>query len=139
MDRRLEPVVKWLQRRVNPVVRHALACGLPVPGVALLETTGRRSGQPRATPVANGLAGDTFWIIVERAGADYVHNLRADPRVRVKVRGQWRTGRAQILPGQDPRAVARLMPSRISATAARLLATDVAVIRIDLDTTLSTG
>jgi deazaflavin-dependent oxidoreductase (nitroreductase family) len=139
MDRRLEPFVKWFQRRVNPVMRAALERGLPVPGVALLETTGRRSGLPRRTPVANGLVGGTFWVIVERSGAQYVQNVKADPRVRVKVGGRWRTGRAEVLAGEDPRRIARLVPGRLPARSAWMLATDPLVIRIDLDEPFSTG
>ncbi|MGH8931944.1 MAG: nitroreductase/quinone reductase family protein [Egibacteraceae bacterium] len=104
-----------------------------MPGVVLLETIGRRSGEPRRTPVANGLNGDVFWVLAERgSGAQYVRNLQADPHVRVKVRGRWRSGLAQVLPNEDPQRIARLMPAKVTATAARLLATDLTVIRIDL-------
>lgn len=59
-------VVTSFQRRVlNPVVRGWLGRGLPIPGYALLETTGRTSGLPRTTPVGDGLEGSTFWIVAE--------------------------------------------------------------------------
>ena len=52
---------------------------------ALLETTGRRTGRPRHTPVGNGLIGDTFWLVAAHGEqADYVRNLIAQPRVRIK-------------------------------------------------------
>jgi len=41
---------------------------VPPPGDALLETTGRRTGQPRRTPVCDGLDGDTFWLVAQRGG-----------------------------------------------------------------------
>ncbi len=70
---------------VNPGMRKALALGIAPPGYALLETTGRRSGLPRRTPVGNGLDGDTFWIVAEHGRrAAYVRNIEANPRVRVK-------------------------------------------------------
>lgn len=82
--RRLLPVSNaWL----NPLVRAVIERGFGVPTYALLETTGRKSGQRRVVPVANGLDGDTFWLIAglgERAA--FVRNLRADPRVWITAR-----------------------------------------------------
>src|ERR671929_419342 len=93
-------------RLLNPVMRRALEAGLVPRGWALLETTGRRSGQPRRVPVGDGLRGERFWIVAEHGRhADYVRNIEADPRVRVKVRGRWRTGIAHVLPDEDPRAL----------------------------------
>ena len=76
------------QSVVNPVVRRAWGLGLPIPGDGLLETTGRRTGLRRRTPVCDGLEGETFWLVA-RCGrdADWVRNIEADPRVRVKVSG----------------------------------------------------
>jgi hypothetical protein len=48
------------RRIANPVVIWALERGIAPPGYALLETTGRRSGEPRRTPVGDGHQGDTF-------------------------------------------------------------------------------
>jgi hypothetical protein len=50
MDRRR--VSTLLSTRLfKPLVRAAMNTGLTVPGIAVLETTGRKSGQPRCTPV----------------------------------------------------------------------------------------
>jgi deazaflavin-dependent oxidoreductase (nitroreductase family) len=120
-------------RLVNPVVRALAERGL-APGVALLETTGRRTGQPRRTPVGDGLRGAHFWIVTEHGyDAAYVRNMQADPRVRVKVRGRWRSGTARILPDEDP--YARLKQLRRPLNDAMLLAvgTRQLVIRVDLD------
>jgi hypothetical protein len=62
-DRIIYPLEK---RVVNPIVLLAWDVGLPPPGDALLETTGRRTGQPRRTPVCDGLDGDTFWLVDPR-------------------------------------------------------------------------
>jgi len=62
-DRVIYPLEKWV---VNPIVMLAHDLGLPPPGDALLETTGRRTGQPRRTPVCDGLDGDTFWLVAQR-------------------------------------------------------------------------
>jgi hypothetical protein len=60
-------VVYPLQKRVvNPIVMLAHNLGIPPPGDALLETTGRRTGRSRHTPVCDGLDGDTFWLVAQR-------------------------------------------------------------------------
>ena len=134
MDRKRKLVTALQVKLFNPLVRALAARGL-APGVALLETTGRRSGQPRRTPVSNGLerGTDTFWIVSEMGHkAAYVRNIEADPRVRVRVGGRWRTGTAHVLAGEDPRARLRAIP-RLPATGVRALGTDLLVVRVDLD------
>jgi deazaflavin-dependent oxidoreductase (nitroreductase family) len=133
-------VVHALQvRMLNRPLKALLARGIAPPGTALLETTGRRSGLERTTPVGDGLEGSTFWIVAEHGrSAGYVRNLEAQPRVRVKVRGRWRTGTAHVLADDDPharqRALARGHPVRaLNAAAVRAMGTDLLTIRIDLD------
>ncbi|HEV2922932.1 MAG TPA: nitroreductase/quinone reductase family protein [Solirubrobacteraceae bacterium] len=81
-------IARPLQKSVvNPLVRLAFRLGIPDPGDALLQTTGRRSGQPRQTPVCDGMDGDTFWLLSEHGrDADWVKDIEANPGVRVKVR-----------------------------------------------------
>jgi F420H(2)-dependent quinone reductase len=55
---------------------------------ALIETTGRRVGRCRLTPVGNGLDGDVFWLIAAHGyWFSDVANLTASPRCRVKAAG----------------------------------------------------
>jgi deazaflavin-dependent oxidoreductase (nitroreductase family) len=80
-DRVVYPLQKWV---VNPIVMLAHNLGIPPPGDALLESTGRRSGLPRRTPVCDGLDGERFWLVAQRGRqADWVKNIQANPRVRV--------------------------------------------------------
>jgi deazaflavin-dependent oxidoreductase (nitroreductase family) len=121
-------------RLLNPVMVRALDAGLVPRGWALLETTGRRSGQPRRVPVGDGLRGDTFWIVAEHGRhADYVRNIEADPRVRVKARGRWRTGTAHVLPDEDPRALLRALKRPLNDAGLLVMATEPLVVRIDLE------
>lgn len=115
---------------VNPVVK--IVAGF-VPWWSLLETTGRKSGKARRNPVGNGLKGQTFWIVAEHgARAGYVKNIKANPRVRVRVKGRWRTGSAQLLPDDDTRKRQQeLRP--VNAAFVRLMGTDLMTVRIDLD------
>jgi deazaflavin-dependent oxidoreductase (nitroreductase family) len=116
---------------VNPFVK--LIAGRVPGGPALLETTGRRSGQSRHTPVGNGLDGDTFWVVAEHGRhADYVRNLMTNPRVRVRVGGRWRAGNAHVMPNDDPRARQRTLDP-LNAAIVRLLGTELLTVRIDLD------
>ena len=117
----------------NPVVKAGVASGL-LRGWAILETTGRRSGKRRRTPVGNGLQGDTFWIVAEHGRrAGYVRNIETDPRVRVRIGRRWHAGTAHVLPDDDPRERQRAIGRRINAIAVRAMGTDLLTIRVDLD------
>jgi deazaflavin-dependent oxidoreductase (nitroreductase family) len=114
----------------NPIVERIAG---HVPWWALLETTGRVSGRPRRNPVGNGLKGNTFWIVAEHGlEAGYVKNIRANPKVRVRVGGRWHTGTAHLMPEDDP--IQRQKQLRLlNAALVRAVGTDLLTIRIDLD------
>ena len=121
-------------RVVNPVVRWAVRHDLAPGSYAILETTGRRSGLPRRTPVGHVVEDDAVWIVAEHgARAAYVHNIRSNPRVRIKLREGWRSGTARVLDEDDPRARLRRMGLRLNALVVRLMGTDLLTVRIDLD------
>lgn len=119
-------------------MRLAVRRGVAADGTALLETTGRRSGEPRVTPVTNGLDGDTFWIVTEHGErANYIRNLQACPNVRVFVGHRWRRGTAQIV-DEDPDArlrqiTARNPRARRNTDIVRRVGTVHLVVRIDLE------
>jgi deazaflavin-dependent oxidoreductase (nitroreductase family) len=140
----MSKLIHPLQRSVvNPLVRLAFRLGIPDPGDALLETTGRRSGQPRHTPVCDGTEGDTFWLVSERGrDADWVRDVEADPRVRVKVRtgplAGWRAGTAHVLEDDDARERLRILAQgnlgrRLCVRTSAAMSTDPLTVRIDLD------
>jgi len=119
---------------INPVVRFLVERGIAPPSYAILETTGRRTGAPRRTPVGNGLDGSTFWIVAEHGRrAAYVRNLIANPRVRVKVGRRWRSGTAHPVPDDDPRERQRRIGLRFNAAIVRTMGTDLMTVRVDLD------
>lgn len=127
-------LVTTAERGSNRLIRLALRAGRAPRAFALLETTGRRSGLPRHTPVGNGLDGDTFWLVAAHGTqSDYVRNLQAEPRVRVKAGGAWRSGTAVVLPDDDPAARSRTLPHQWDAAIGRLMASAPLTIRIDLD------
>ena len=136
----VHPVQKSL---VNPLVRLAFRVGIPDPGDALLETTGRRTGRTRRTPVCDGLEGDIFWLLSQRGrSADWVRNIEANPRVRIKVRtgprGASRAGTAHVLDEDDPRERQRILSRgnvwrRLCVSTSTAMATNLVTVRIDLD------
>jgi deazaflavin-dependent oxidoreductase (nitroreductase family) len=77
--------------------------------------------------------GDTLWIVSEQGRrAQYVRNIASDPSVRVKVRGHWHRGTAQILDSDD--AIKRLeQQSAWNRRAVRTFGTDLLTVRVDLD------
>lgn len=110
---------------VNPVGRK-----LPV---TMLETTGRKSGQPRRTAVGGRVAGNAFWLVSEHgAQSDYVKNIKADPAVRVRIHGHWRTGTAHLLPDDDAAARLAQLP-QLNSAVVRVMGSDLLTIRVDLD------
>jgi deazaflavin-dependent oxidoreductase (nitroreductase family) len=132
-----------LQRSVlNPLDKLAFAVRIPPPGDALLETTGRRTGRPRVTPVCDCLEDDTFWIVAQDGrSTDFVKNIEANPRVRVKgslSRTGWRTGTAHILDEDNPEDRVRILGRgnrwrRLCLQTSTAIGTNPLTVRIDLD------
>lgn len=124
----------WLSVRLfNPLVRAAARAGLPLFGIAILETTGNRTGELRRTPVGAAVDGDTVWIVAEHGRrASYVRNIEAEPRVRILVRRRWREGIGAVVPDDDPRERLRMMPS-VHAASVRAMGSDLLTVRIDLE------
>ncbi|AQS69091.1 nitroreductase family deazaflavin-dependent oxidoreductase [Streptomyces pactum] len=120
--------VTAFQRRLNAVTRR-------LPAQTLLETTGRTSGLPRRTPVGGRRVDDSFWLVSEFGErSQYVRNIRADARVRVRIRGRWHPGTAHLLPDDDPVARLRRLP-RLNSAAVRAMGvgTGLLTVRVDLE------
>jgi deazaflavin-dependent oxidoreductase (nitroreductase family) len=110
---------------VNPLGRQ-----LPV---TMLETIGRKTGRPRRTAVGGRVIGNQFWMVSEHGEhSDYVRNIKANPAVRVRVHGRWRSGTAHLLPDDDPQERLRSLP-RLNSAGVRVMGTDLLTIRVDLD------
>jgi deazaflavin-dependent oxidoreductase (nitroreductase family) len=124
--RRAKAMRAW--RRFNPIARRLAGIA---PWWVLLETTGRRSGQPRRTPLANGPfdSESALLICVHGEHATFARNIAADPRVRLKRRGRWHEGTAELLP-LDPASLARF--SRYARLGARAVGIEPRLIRIRL-------
>jgi deazaflavin-dependent oxidoreductase (nitroreductase family) len=137
-------IVHLLQKYVLNVPSKLLfALGIAMPGYALLETIGRKTGKPRRTPVGDGRVGQQFWLVAEHGmKSGYVRNIVSNPRVRVKVRvglrARWRAGTASLLFDDDPRERQRWLARQVrgsgrNAAAVRFFGTQLLTVRIDLD------
>jgi deazaflavin-dependent oxidoreductase (nitroreductase family) len=119
-------------RLLNPFVKAAARAGLPLPGLVILETTGRKSGKKRRTPVGKALQGDTLWVLAEHRRGGYVRNIEANPHVRVRVGRSWRDGTARVLLDDDVRERARRMPNQANTRMVLLMASEPVTVRVDL-------
>jgi deazaflavin-dependent oxidoreductase (nitroreductase family) len=125
MNLKRQLVLRFQRLVVNPIGRQ-----LPV---TMVETTGRKSGQPRRTTVGGKVIDNQFWMVSEHGEhSDYVRNIKADPAVRVRINGQWHNGTAHLLPDDDARQRLRSLP-RLNGGVVRTLGTDLLTIRVDLD------
>ena len=72
-----------LRRAVNAVMRTLIRLGAGGRTTYLLTTTGRKSGQPRTTPVTLVENGER-WLVSPYGDVAWVHNIRAHPDVMLQ-------------------------------------------------------
>jgi deazaflavin-dependent oxidoreductase (nitroreductase family) len=103
-----------------------------MPFQTLLETTGRKTGETRRTPVGGRRVGDQFWFVSEFGEkSQYVRNIKADPNVRVRLKGRWHQGTAHLVPEDDASARLRSLP-QFNSMAVRTFGTNLLTVRVDL-------
>ena len=73
---------------LNAIARPLLAAGLPMGFNGLVTIRGRKSGQPRTTPVAIIESGGRRWVWAPWGEVNWVQNLRAAGRATIEVRRQ---------------------------------------------------
>jgi deazaflavin-dependent oxidoreductase (nitroreductase family) len=87
------------------------------PGVPtlILTTTGRRSGEPRPTPLIYGRHGDDFLVVASKGGAPdppaWYRNLSEDPEVEVQVKADRFAARARTATPEEKPGLWRQMAS----------------------------
>jgi deazaflavin-dependent oxidoreductase (nitroreductase family) len=117
-----------LWRIINPPTR-------PLAGLApwwvLLETMGRRTGQPRRTPLARGpVDGRVVWLSsVHGRAASWVRNLEAHPEVRIKLSGRWHRARGEVV-GTDEELARRF--NAYARAGPRTMGIDPVLVRVEL-------
>ncbi|MEW2433204.1 nitroreductase/quinone reductase family protein [Streptomyces caniferus] len=125
LERKFRAVTSFQRRIGNPILTR-------LPQQTLLETTGRKSGLPRRTPIGGRRIGKEFWFVSEYGDkSQYVRNIQAHSRVRVRIKGRWHVGIAHPIPQDDARARLRTLPLLNSAVV-RTVGTNLLTVRVDL-------
>ena len=123
---------------LNPVIRGMFKLGITPPGMALVETIGRRTGAVRHTPVICSSSGDTLWLIAQHGRhAGWVLNFEAKPAIRVRIGRRWLNGTAELLPDDDVGAriatfAASAVGRAVTAATFRALESQPVTVRIQL-------
>lgn len=95
---------RWLNSTLEPWVR--AGCGSPnvAPGLIVLETTGRRSGNAHRTPLLAtiGASGNLWVSTVRAANSDWLRNAQANPDVRFWLNGEPHSGHAIVFAPDEP-------------------------------------
>jgi deazaflavin-dependent oxidoreductase (nitroreductase family) len=111
-------------RLSNAIVAALLRSGVKIGQMTLLTVVGRKSGQPRTTPVVIGEHDGQRWVISVYGQVDWARNLRAAGRATLR-RG-WRT---EIV------TAAELAPAEAAPILKQSLAGAPAMIRAYFDVT----
>jgi len=102
-------------KTVQKIHRFLYTVGLgPVIGriVLLLTTTGRKSGQPRITPLQYEQIDGAYYLGAARGlKADWVRNLQANPHVELRVGAKRVSGLAEVV--TDPQRMADFLEVRL--------------------------
>lgn len=119
-------ITKLFQKNVANRVTRLL------PFQTLLETTGRKSGQPRRIPLGGSRVGSEFWFVSEFGeNSQYIKNIKANPNVRVRLNGRWHNGVAHLMPDDDPHERLRSLP-QFNSMGVRTFGTNLLTVRVDL-------
>lgn len=130
--RRRRRVLLMQKYVLNPPMKVAVGLGL-VPGHALVETTGRKTGKRRRTVVGVHADGDVLWVVAEQGRhAAYVRNIEANPAVRLRSGRRWRAATAYIVDGDDPVARLATFGREGHAKAVQSMGTSLLTLRFDL-------
>jgi deazaflavin-dependent oxidoreductase (nitroreductase family) len=74
----------WFTKNVlNRIVAGLTRAGVSIAGSRVLEVTGRKSGEPRQTPVNLLKHGGARYLVAPRGQTQWVKNVRVDPHARL--------------------------------------------------------
>ena len=86
-----------LNQFVEPIVR--LGFGSPLPwttGTIVIETTGRKTGNPHSIPLVATLVGDLILVSTVRKRSQWIKNLAANPETKYWIYGKEHKARAFV-------------------------------------------
>jgi deazaflavin-dependent oxidoreductase (nitroreductase family) len=98
----------WFTQHVfNPAVALLTRAGVSVAGSRVLEVRGRKSGEPRRTPVNLLTVEGTQYLVAPRGHTQWVRNLRASGEGRLLVGRRAQTFSAEEVPDESKPAILR--------------------------------
>ena len=104
------PKPPWWLKPMNKVLMAAMKTGLMKDGPLVLKVTGRKTGQPRSTPITPFEVDGQRYVVGGFPGADWVRNAQANPDA-VLVRGKVRQPVRMVeLPAEQARPLLRQFP-----------------------------
>jgi deazaflavin-dependent oxidoreductase (nitroreductase family) len=87
---------------------HEILAGLKTEQYCYLTTKGRVSGKPHRIEIWFGVEGDSIFLLSGGGGeSDWVKNLRADPKIELRIAKTQFIGHAQVVDNADVDATAR--------------------------------
>jgi deazaflavin-dependent oxidoreductase (nitroreductase family) len=98
----------WFTKHIfNRAVALLTRAGVSVAGSRVLEVPGRKTGEPRRTPVNLLTVDGTRYLVAPRGHTQWVRNLRASGQGRLLVGRRAQTFTAEELPDEDKPAILR--------------------------------
>ena len=79
--------IPWTVRLFSPILKFALAAGVPLGFNRLVTIRGRKSGQPRTAAIAVIEVSGRRWVWAPWGEVHWVQNLRAAGRASIDMRG----------------------------------------------------
>ena len=105
----------WL-KPMNKLFMVMLKLGLPISGKegpVVLTVTGRKSGQPRSTPITPMYVGDLRYVVAGFPGADWERNARAADTATLTAGKTSETVRMVELTADEARPLLRQFPTLV--------------------------
>jgi len=105
----------WL-KPMNKVFMFMLRLGLPISGKegpVVLTVPGRKSGQPRSTPITPMYVGDLRYVVAGFPGADWERNARAADTATLTAGKKSETVRMVELTADEARPLLRQFPTLV--------------------------
>ena len=92
----------WFTKHLfNPAVAALTRLGISLAGSRVLEVRGRKTGEPRRTPVNLLTFDGARYLVAPRGNTQWVKNLRANPEGRLLVGRRAESFRAVEVPDRD--------------------------------------
>lgn len=104
------PKPPWWLKPMNKVMMAAMRVGLMKNGPVVLTVPGRKSGQPRSTPITPMTVDGTRYVVAGFPGADWERNARAADTATLTEGRTSRTVRMVELTADEARPLLRRFP-----------------------------